>query len=628
MGKLDFGKDLFDKAQDRVKGMVNKQEREIEKRLRTDGQELDENHVLPKVKVSHTSRADAEEEWDERDVVRGRGVIDKIRDFSDNIGDRFGNRNALLIGILALIVVFSGIFGIITASGGERMLTVVYTTDMHGAGAYAKGSSVGYEKVSGVIDQAKAEGSEVIVLDAGDAFSGLAMAELDQGTSIARLMQTTGYDAMVPGFHDFDYGQEQLTALNNQSSFSMVCANLMKADNTTLFEPYIIKETGKLKVAVIGVISQRLQSAVPAANSAGLTITDPVTAVTETIETIGKKADVIIVLSHVGNTTSNGSMALAQIEGVDLVVDGYGHTYTAGGQKSGDTAAMVVTAGSYGAYVGRVNIAFEGRDMIGAVESSLAVNDTDSVEGRAEVKAQTAEVNTAQAALLKETAATLTTALDADQTLLQIQETDLGCMITDAMRTAVPEADVAIISASGIVGGLKSGAVTVGDVSSILADEGSYMVTKRMTGGELKNVLEHAVEAHSEPSPAYLQVSGIYFLFNNTLEIGSRIDSTLIKMITTIQQPAGTVTDEDEDGAQDDADDQDSSDTSRFEVPFDDAQIYTVVMPDYLAKGADGYSTLAAKEVVCEYGTVTQAILDYLAATPNFMNTMIKDRID
>ena len=47
----------------------------------------------------------------------------------------------------------------------------------------------------------RATNPNVLLLEAGDAFHGLSIANLSQGQAIVEIMNAMGYDAMVPGEH-------------------------------------------------------------------------------------------------------------------------------------------------------------------------------------------------------------------------------------------------------------------------------------------------------------------------------------------------------------------------------------------------------------------------------------------
>jgi 5'-nucleotidase / UDP-sugar diphosphatase len=67
-----------------------------------------------------------------------------------------------------------------------------------------------YTKVNELRDAIRAEGGNVIVLDAGDQFQGSLMYTTYKGTAEAEFMNAIGFDAMAVGNHEFDDGPEKL----------------------------------------------------------------------------------------------------------------------------------------------------------------------------------------------------------------------------------------------------------------------------------------------------------------------------------------------------------------------------------------------------------------------------------
>ena len=58
------------------------------------------------------------------------------------------------------------------------------------------------------------KGASSAVVDAGDAVQGAPIGKLSKGESIVNIMNAIGYDFLIPGNHEFDYGMEQFFKLN------------------------------------------------------------------------------------------------------------------------------------------------------------------------------------------------------------------------------------------------------------------------------------------------------------------------------------------------------------------------------------------------------------------------------
>ena len=78
------------------------------------------------------------------------------------------------------------------------------------------------------------------------------------------------------------------------------------------------------------------------------TVRDPIQSVRETLEEIGNRADLVIVLSQLGDERAR---ALAsEVQGIDLLIEGLGGDALPSGERIGET--LLCRAGADGASVG------------------------------------------------------------------------------------------------------------------------------------------------------------------------------------------------------------------------------------------------------------------------------------
>ena len=130
-------------------------------------------------------------------------------------------------------------------------ITLFHTNDSHGR-VKKDSSIIGIDVVSAI----KNNTINSLLLDAGDTLHGLPFATLKKGEDIVSLMKLAGYDAMVPGNHDFNYGYERLLELSKLSAegengFPIISSNVMKG-NDNLIDSNIIKDVAGIKVGIFG----------------------------------------------------------------------------------------------------------------------------------------------------------------------------------------------------------------------------------------------------------------------------------------------------------------------------------------------------------------------------------------
>lgn len=104
----------------------------------------------------------------------------------------------------------------------SKDIVILHTNDIHGGVE----NNVSLAGVSQYKKTLQSKGVQVALVDAGDALQGSVLAKRSDGTAVLRLMQLSGYDFMVPGTHDFDYGVKHLLELNTQLQGNYHCSNL------------------------------------------------------------------------------------------------------------------------------------------------------------------------------------------------------------------------------------------------------------------------------------------------------------------------------------------------------------------------------------------------------------------
>lgn len=234
----------------------------------------------------------------------------------------------------------------------------------------------GMARIATVIKRTRAESSTPVVLvDSGDTTHGsTALPKAFHGESTIAAMNAMGYDAMVPGNHEFEWHSPDTVRNHNQSRFPWICANLVDArTGETWLPPYIIKEVGGARVAFLGLTidSIRTDKRYVAAPELGLTIVNATETAARLIPELRQKADIVVVLSHLG---ASADTQLAQaVPGIDAIFGGHTHTKlsTPRMAKVGERTAFslgavpVVQASYHGQYVGKTRLVFRRDEVSG-----------------------------------------------------------------------------------------------------------------------------------------------------------------------------------------------------------------------------------------------------------------------
>jgi 2',3'-cyclic-nucleotide 2'-phosphodiesterase (5'-nucleotidase family) len=161
-----------------------------------------------------------------------------------------------------------------------------------------------------------------------------------------------GLDAFCLGNHEFDYGFWWAGHLFKTASFDVLGANVVpKKDNlpfNPFYKPYAVYKKGNFTIGVIGMVTDEHIF------SGQVKMTDPAAAA-PLIRELERTCDLVIVLSHLGH--SEDKKLARAVSGIDVIVGGHSHTYLPNPVMVNET--IITQAGSFGEFVGRLDIAFE-----------------------------------------------------------------------------------------------------------------------------------------------------------------------------------------------------------------------------------------------------------------------------
>jgi len=425
-------------------------------------------------------------------------------------------------------------------------IRILHVNDFHGFAEPYK--PLGSNELLGGIPYLAARANELrkekssLLLSAGDMIQGNNWANLFQGESVMEWMNEMRFDAMVLGNHEFDFGQKTLKERISGARFPILGANV---EGFGYLKPYIIKEVKGVKLALIGVVTEDVPASTHPRNVTGLKFVSPIETVGNYMKELKNKADIIIVLSHIGFPADR--ILAEKVKGVDVIVGGHSHTKLTKPANVGST--IIIQAWEHGKALGILDLTIKDGKVIG-FEGRLEEIKPDKAK---EDKATLAIVNKYKErvdAVLSESIGEAEVDLDGEN--VRKRETNLGNFIADIMRR-VSGADVTIINGGGIRTSIKKGEMRVKDVYSALPFD-NYIVAIKLTGKQVKEALEHGVSAVEDEEGRFPQVSGLTFKYFPSRDRGSRI-----KEISVAGRP----------------------------IDFD--REYVVATNDFLAVGGDGY---------------------------------------
>lgn len=484
-----------------------------------------------------------------------------------------------------------------SGEGAANDVVVLHTNDVHGAiGNYAK--------VAALKAQYEAEGTDVILVDAGDFIQGDPTVSISQGANAVELMNMVGYDLAVPGNHEFDYGYENLKTLSESAEFPILAANVTSNGSAAFADSYVLETDSGTKVGFVGVTTPETATKAHPAKIAGLTFDAgdkmfaDVQASVDKLEADG--CDYIVCVGHLGideESTGNRSVdLLAKVDGIDVFIDGHSHStqedilaVTDGTGKVGDT--VLTSTGTELENIGVVTLSDGSASAESVKVADLTAEDEAIAARAAEI---TAQVEADYGTVFAKTEVLLNGDKDPGN---RTQETNLGDLITDALMWGAAREgetiDAAVTNGGGIRAPIQVGDVTKKDVNTVLPFGNTLSIVK-VTGAELLEVLEASTYCTPAAVGGFPQVSGIIFTVDTTkpYDQGEAYPKTTYYAPASIQR----VTIESVGGK-----------------PFDPNAVYTIATNDFMAAGGDTYYAFKTASANYDLGLpMDEVLMDYI----------------
>jgi len=243
-------------------------------------------------------------------------------------------------------------------------VTILHTNDLHSR--FRPDTTPlkmgGVARLKTKLDEIRRESPASVLLDGGDWSEGSIYYHLGAGRETLRMMDHLGYDVAVVGNHDWLNGPDVLldNILETKPSTAYVSANLSTKsyDRAEEFKkavpPYVIKNVGGVEIAFIGLSTYQF---IYDHFFAPVKLTEPFALTRELAAQLRKKVDAIVVISH--NSIGMNEAILRAVPDADLVIGAHDHvklTKPVVVSRSGGKESWVVETGSWGRYLGRVEM--------------------------------------------------------------------------------------------------------------------------------------------------------------------------------------------------------------------------------------------------------------------------------
>ncbi len=456
---------------------------------------------------------------------------------------------------------------------GELSFTILHTNDEHsallphtltvnegiaGEDHYRIG---GFARLAMAIEQVRQEkqvqGEPVLLFNAGDFLGGAAFGWLaPHGYSPEiKLLQEMGYDAVVIGNHEYDYGPDTLADYLLRAGYPgahqetvVLAANTRAPEDHPLAsrQLYLLDQVFELKnglkIGVFGLIGEDAINVT--ADTGELEFQDQSQVARDALSRLEEQgADVIVAVTHSG--VDEDRELARDVPGIDIIVGGHCHTALDEPVMEGKT--IIVQAGYMVEFLGQLELAYDPAGEKVRVRNEE--NETPfllPIDDRFEPHPGIASLVDAYKEKLDNLVSEMTDGRFEDILAAvarsdfeitnrpPLQETPAGNFITDAMRLVTEEVsgermDVAIQANGSIRGSFvpvseagKPGKISFYDITGVAGlgygDDvypGYSIITTYLTGEELLRLLEVAALLEELMGDTYfLQFSGLRYSYN------------------------------------------------------------------------------------------------------------------
>lgn len=242
-------------------------------------------------------------------------------------------------------------------------ISIIYFNDVHGyleehPELFYEGTKEiiktvgGYSRIASFIQSVKNKNSNTLVFDGGDTFHGTLPVVKSKGEVLIPVLKQLTISAMV-GHWDFAYGPNHLLHLSSQLNYPVLGINVYKDNGELFLPPYIIKEIGSLKLAVIGICSNIIDKTMPKHFSEGIKITNGDEELPKYINEVQDKgADLVILLSH--NGFPQDCDVIAKTNGIDICLSAHTHNRLYEPILINNT--IIIQCGCHGSFAGHLEL--------------------------------------------------------------------------------------------------------------------------------------------------------------------------------------------------------------------------------------------------------------------------------
>ncbi|MHB1336640.1 MAG: bifunctional metallophosphatase/5'-nucleotidase [Candidatus Humimicrobiaceae bacterium] len=221
----------------------------------------------------------------------------------------------------------------------------------------------GYARIATIVKQIRAEShGRILFCDCGDTMHGTYPALDTQGQALIPILNSLGLDAMTAHW-EFAYGPKIFNQRVAELNYPMLANNVYnKETNKLVYQSYIVKEIGGLRIGLVGIASNIVDKTMPPSYSEGIYFTlgkDELPPIIDVLRT-QEKVDFIVLISHLGFPQE--MKLLYEVHGIDICLSGHTHNRLYKPVLNGKT--IVIQSGCHGSFLGRLDLEVDGGQIV------------------------------------------------------------------------------------------------------------------------------------------------------------------------------------------------------------------------------------------------------------------------
>ena len=389
--------------------------------------------------------------------------------------------------------------------------------------AFEYGKLGGLDRTASVIKHIRAQRGDdkVLLLDGGDTWQGSYTSLKTQGSDMLSAMSLLKPEAMV-GHWEFTLGKDRIAELTEKMDYPFLGGNVFDTEwDEPVFESTQFFEKGGVNIAVIGQHFPYTPIANPRHLVEGWSFGIRPEIIQKNIDKAKQKgAEVIVLLSHNGFDVDQKLASI--LSNVDVILTGHTHDAIPKAIKIKNT--ILLSSGSHGKYLGRIDLKVEGGQVVD-YSSNLIPIFSEVIEPDPEMSAL---INKVRAPYEDECNRVIGEA----ETLLYRRGNFGGPWDNVICDAIMQNRDTEISLSPGFRWGttiLPGQKITIGDIYSHTAMNYPEVYRTEMSGETIKNLLEDVGDNIFNPDPFFQQggdmvrVGGLSYTCSPKNPIGERI---------------------------------------------------------------------------------------------------------